>query len=520
MSRHKKLSTPRRAAAGMGALALAVAAAAPAFAAADRFTVAGEGTATQITLPGLGAITGGASTARVQDTPNAEASALGLSILGDAGVASAIAGSGEIVADPVEGHGCATAPLEAITGLIPGLTLGAACAVAVADATTATPRATSRGSVGVVGVDGSIVADFLVGELLTPVTDAVDPLLEQVQGEVLAPVIAELTAACNTFLEPAVDAIPPIPEIPGLGDILPISDLVAALPIDNACVILTGVLADPPLVGELANLTALLADAFDGVELLSIELGSTTSDVTTAAGVVTSIASAKGLAVNGPSLDFLLPILDGVVADTLQPFLDDLATLIDPVTGLTPLPATNDLVAQIRGLLDLPILTLDEPIISVIAASSLATARLDRATGIVTTTGDPASLSIALSSAFADLLGEDNTSLTVAAGQTQTLFAGTPIESTFSVGDATTFDATEGEQAGEGVRVAGVDVALLTGIEGGIGVAVGSAEAFARAAAVTQSAPGSTPQLPTTGGGAVLFGMLATTGAALLRRRD
>lgn len=158
-----------------------------------------------------------------------------------------------------------------------------------------------------------------------------------------------------------------------------------------------------------------LLNALTSTKTLSIQLGKSVSDLKTEANSVTSDVSAVGGQVD------LLPI---------------------PVLNNTPLA-------------------------SIIIGSAKATASQDKSNGSGTATFDPSVVTVKLAS----VLGLPATTIPVRPGQTITIFAGTPLESTIVVGDG----RTENVKGSSKAMADGVSLQLLKGL------ALGSSGASAAA---------------------------------------
>lgn len=281
---------------------------------------------------------------------------------------------------------------------------------------------------------------------------------------------------------------------------------------------------------------------------------STTNNMPTASSAA-SVASidvgAVGLVVDllQPILDVLVPIADqvvGQVTSTIQPVLGG---ALDPLLGSLGIEADEPVQSLIDALQDVTNLaqirlglstsqvttiagkvtavgnaqagevdvlpgltTAGGPLISVVVGSARATSEYDRGTGKSTPSFDPAILTLRV-------LG---ITVPVALGSPVTLFPGTVLESTISLGAGravTNPDGTVGSVAD------GVKLELLKGLNGGIVLELAHAESAAGGARATVSPKPPPPpvagrELARTGGGEPLLpiGAGLLLGAFFVRR--
>ncbi len=488
------------------------------------FSSTAEATGVSLTLPGAGTFSGAITAATISEAPNASASGTGFA--GAPGSASSAETSSGSVRSPEAGQNCAT---PAVPGVLAGLSLGLACSTALANVPTAgtTPiaSATSTGNLGELGVDGSIVAETIVDAIVAPVTGQLGGALDTVEGAVIDPALTAAAEQCNAIIGEVNNNIPaPLDDAlgqltGGINDATPdqLQDVIDQVPgSDNPCEIFAELSTLPPAIADLVvnDLVAALRNALAGVELLTVSLGQSTSTVSAqddgSGRTVGSDSAFAGFAISSLSLDFLLPVLQGLLDDVAQPFLDELNAIIAPLDPLPPIPNASSVVGQVVDELDVPILTDSTPILSVAAAPSRAQATYDATLDVTNVSGEAGQLTIVLSEAFAALLGEGNNTFTVSEGGAQTLFADTPLESSFAVGTVT-------EEA-NGIRVSGLDVTLVSGADGGIVLSAGDVRSVS--AGQPGTLPAGAPPLPTTGGGAALLGLgLLGAATALGRRR-
>ncbi|HZT64919.1 MAG TPA: hypothetical protein VFA11_03940 [Acidimicrobiales bacterium] len=155
-----------------------------------------------------------------------------------------------------------------------------------------------------------------------------------------------------------------------------------------------------------------------------------------------------------------------------------------------------------------------KPLAQILVGSASATATYDRVSGKATPSFDPSLVTVILNQATGQIKEE------VAPGQSVTILAGTPLESTITVADGSTVKNADGSVTATASAVA---LDLLKGIQGGIGLHLADATASiggnpAVYTPVAQATPvkalpftGSTPTLPLAGAGLL--------GVALVGRR-
>jgi hypothetical protein len=201
-----------------------------------------------------------------------------------------------------------------------------------------------------------------------------------------------------------------------------------------------------------------------------------------------------------PIIDALVPVADnliGTVTQTLQPLLGPLLTPILAPLGLNLQSPVKSLVSALEkatglatvtlgtstsavttvagavtatstaqgGEIDvLPGLTLvGGPLIKIVIGSASTTSTFDRTTGVSSATFDPALLTLSV-------LGLN---IPVKFGSPITLFAGTVLESTISIGAGSTVHNADGTV---GAVADGLSLHLLKGINGGINLELAHAE--------------------------------------------
>ena len=550
---HRRL---RQLGAGLATGVLLVATAGPAAAAHRDYRAMADGTGVSVVIfPDANeqTIEGAGSRAVTVDGGAAAAEGIGLNLV-EGSISSVDLMSGSM-RDPETGNNCTSPNLPAP---LPPLPVEFACSNA--EATAGDPAsAAAEGFLGDIDLDGDLLSglvDFLLGAILDAgVVQAVDSAvgtLEDATGPLVGPVAEELAVLCGDELlgegvsqtAPVFDLLDMVVESDPTGVVgTGLSNLIDALEgavntLPEACSSLINVLTDlPELEDILDDVRQALLDALNGLDLVQLTLGGTTSSVMTADGTSVATATGQGVYLELPSLGALVDALEALI-----PALVD--ALVGQVVGNVA-ESLQDIVTSITGLVDdvlavlmLPdLLDATDPLLTLDAGRAVATASLDIETLDVTTSGTANTAVITLSSAFATLLGEDNTTITVPGGDSLTIAEGTPIESTISVlaveeitrsVDSESYDLT-------GTRAGGVTLALFTSPElmGGITVELAVAEAVVGGVPITTPPadpedpdpapdpddPEPAPPMPITGGGLALLGLLAAGGALALGRR-
>jgi len=332
---------------------------------------AGSAAARALNLDVLGIkLTAGSTDALANSTPAAHANGSGLGLIADS-TSKADATAGQSQSSP---KACAVnLPISGI------LTVALACSQSSASAIEGNPLAAS--SANVAAIDVGLVN--LVLQLLQPILDALTPVLDQVIGTV--------TGTLQPLIGGALD---PLLGNLGLNLNSPVRSLVDAL----------------------KNVT----------NLATVHVGDTTSSVTTDAGKVTALATAKG-------------------------------GEIDVLPGLGMVGAA--------------------PLLSIVLGSATASSTFDRTTGQSAAAFDPSLLTL-------QVLG---VTVPVGLGAPITLFPGTLLESTISIGAGRTISNPDGTV---GAVADGVSLQLLKGVAGGITLELAHAESAvggAKALITTQS---------------------------------
>jgi LPXTG-motif cell wall-anchored protein len=224
---------------------------------------------------------------------------------------------------------------------------------------------------------------------------------------------------------------------------------------------------------------------------LEVTLGRSTSDVVSTVNSITSTATADGADIK------ILP--------------------------------TPEILKQVGGQL-VPDLA---PVVEIKVSSSKANAVYDRNTGVATPSFDAALVTVNINPTLAAAVGLP-ASTSIKPGVTQTILAGTPLQSTIIVADGSTSKAADGtvSAVADGVSVKllqGLNASSATAYDGGIVLALAHSEANVVGVPATKVAPQvvvKPPTLPRTGGtpwiplaGASLLG-LALVARRLLVARD
>lgn len=529
-------------------LLLLVAAAAPASAAAADYRAESEGGGILLELFGQDALTieGASSRAILVDSGAAAARGVGINII-EGSISEVDITSGE-ARDPETGSNCATPTLPAP---LDGLGVGLGCSSAFARAG-ATNTATGQGVLGDVDLDGSALTglvDFLVDAVVAELAaniDAAAEQLEDVSGPLLQPVIDPLAAECQAGLDqlvaetdPVFGAIDDLLDQDPTGTIGPaiqptvdaLQALTVALP--AACASLLNLLLDLPELEDIVDVVAqALRDALAGLDLVQITLGSTGSTVETTADEVSAIATATGARIELPSLGALLDAIEVLVADLVGGLVAQVDEAIAEVFD-DLIPAVTAILQPVLDALMLPdLLEATDPLLVIDAGRATASAVLDRDAVEVDAAGTANTVVVTLSSAFATLLGEENTTITIPGGGTQSFGEDTPLFTTISVVDTNEVTKEVDGLTLTGVKSGGVDIDLFDSeeLQGGINLELATAQALAGGAPGTSTPtptptptppPANPPTLPVTGGGMALLGLLALGGAfAASRRRD
>lgn len=421
------------------------------------------------------------------------------------------------VRDPEDGDGC-TLPATA-----PGLTLSAIC-------TTTTARAGDPGDTGNqdanasaelldVGVNGSFLADVLTTPLGDVVRTAGDLLVEGA--------IDEFLAECNEIIASIEGGVPP--EVPATaGELLgmapeeldpladEVQDFIGDADEEGYCAAVFNLTVEP-LSDAVLDITPIL-DALSGRDLVTLSLDGASSDIAGTDTAMTATATQVFATATGPSLDFLddviIALVDAIVAE-----IEEIAGGGEPL----PIPGELDLSEAFDAI---PLFGITDPLLTAVVSGGAATADLDLDSGQATAGGDEPFVQISFAGGLMELFGQDPESgtVTLAAGESQTIAEDTPLASTVSVGAVTTDDDAEFEDTGlrgSTATASVTTVSLLSEVEGGIvlSLAESNAGVYGSTVTATSNPPDEDDPLPNTGGGAAAAAALALGAALVLRRR-
>lgn len=452
------------------------------------------------------------------------------------GVTKAVADTlGAAVRDPgPDGEACGVPDLAALPVADVLGVLGVCSSSEAALPDLLAPQALGAAKAGGITLNGQALADVIFDVLLEPIMAQLDGVVVQVQTA-LAPVESALAAIC--------DELPQELSPTGLAEQandagLPVTDVIRALPegeqilesLESDCLLSLDTLVDivvaVPAIAESIVRDTLLA-ALDQ-DLLAITLGSSASSITSVDDALLAKSQLQALDVSTLSLGFLLDAIEELVGVHVQGVLDDVLAALPAELGAVTgqVPALGDVLGPVLAQLDAAGLVDDEPLLKVTVGNSLAQATSAPGSDTVDTTGSSAGgVSVEISPAIAGLLGIP-AEVNVAPGQRVAIAEGTPLESVISVGEVEQISEKLGAAQVQtaGARVTATQVALLTGLQGGIVAGTGVTEARVGGTTAAPSTP-TAPTLPRTGSSddiTLLAGMgaLALLGAALhLRRR-
>lgn len=513
-----------------------------AVAAEDSFRASGEASGFVINIPEVAEIATGRSEGDITSEAFAHGRGVGVLLADDSISEVTIEDAGVTRRDPESGENCATPQLPEPLDIV-----DAACSFAVGNTVDDTPRGLGDATGLELAVTGADV-DALVAFLLSQIDEAgLQTAIDEVEASVLEPVRVELANACLDSLgelaalfEGANDLIDAI-ESNGV----PVE---VDLQSTDACSLLVQYVTDPPvLVDEdgdgiagpddiLTQLEAELTAALEGVSLLDVLLGGSVSEGVATDADATGTSDATGLDIELPSLNLL-----GNVVDVLTTIVDDFLTEVEgDVSEFVTIddvgvPALADLVDILQGAIPQElqdVLDDEDPLLQITGGKSTATAVYDRAAGEVTTDGQVQPLVLDLADSLATLLQlSDQDPISVPEGDSVTIAEGTPLESTAELATCTSEEASEDGLDGERISCAGLDLTLLKGVigddpetdelDGGINLAGARAEAaaFGAPAPAPEEPTAAPPNLPTTGGGAGLIGLVILGSVLALRRK-
>lgn len=417
---------------------------------------------------------------------------------------------GARVRDPEEGDGC-TLPVSTT-----GLTLSAICTTATAQAgdpgDTANQDANATAELLEVAVSGSLISGALtepLGDVLVTVGDLlVAGAVEQFIAECNA-ILAEIdgavpiTATANELLGMTPEELDAIEE--------PIAEAVTDADEEGYCAAVFN-LSVQDLSDAVLDITPIV-EALDGVDLVALDLDGASSDIAGSDAEMAAAAKQVFVSLTGPSLDFLDDVILAIVAAIEAEIVE--------IAGVE-LPEQLDLAPVLDAI---PLFGITDPLLTAVVSGGTANATLDLDSGEATAGGDEPFVTVSIAGGIMELFGQDpeTGTVTLAAGESQTIAEGTPLESTISVGAVTVDDDAEFEDSGLGGSSATASVttvSLLTGVEGGIVLSLAASNAGVYGSTVTgPSVPPDGDPLPNTGGGAAVAAALALGAALVLRRR-
>lgn len=486
----------------------------------------------RVRLPGTDLLQVAESSASLRGDA-ATGAAVPLAIAGTPVGAQQARSTGDPVRSPAEGSGC-LAPVDQLAGV---LDVGLVCGVASADLGAGTATATS--GVG----DAAVLSTLdLTGEQL----DQVETLLLQdlgllaqldaLVGEALRGLVDPLAAECEVSLTGLVESVPelgglPLDQLTGpLDDVL--GQVTDQLPV--VCELLqtvTDVLAGEAGVLSSESLAGVLDGSAGVIEVTLLETSSAVSADGTTVRADARPTGAATLSLNLPLGDALRTGLEDVLASLTEGLLGQITAPVADELGLSPDDPAGDLAAQVLGAEGLSgILATDQLLTLALTPGRAAVAVAQSDGGAQEVVAEPAI--VELGGALLDLPPlqtlEDALQDGLAQLDAQLLatLRESPLADLVSVSlleaqtdTAATVDGLPGATARSGAAT----VQLFAVADGGVQVeaspAVAAAGAAQAVAPVTPEAPPPAPELPHTGGGLALAGVLALAGAAGLRRR-
>ncbi len=455
---------------------------------------------------------------------------LGNAVLGDQFTSSS---TGERVSNPESADGC----LADVT--VPGIDVGGICAKTTAQAGPFRQHQDQDASATLTGadvdVDGRFIADLLtnqIGVFLQNLLDGIGG--ELISGEPVAAALTELVNECDVVLGEVADGADPDDQLPAaVNDLLALTgaELQAAKEVaetlaNPVCSQLLSLQLDE-LTADLLDLGP-LADALAGLDLIEVTVSAQRSSISGASTAVGSLGEQVFVEIDGPSLD----ALDDIVSGLAEAALNGVVAEIETTLGQDFFPQ-EDVQSQLDDFLDqIPLLDDSAPLLRAVASGGTASAQLLMIDGVTSGSGELPYVEVTIAPSVLELFGQDpeQGTLTLTAGQTQTIAEGTPLETTISVGDNEVTDGAElGDSGLFGTMsfTSATTLQLLTGLEGGVELSLGASAAGAYADTIspaprvlpsTQTTPEG-GELPNTGGGAALVAALAVGAAFALRRR-
>ncbi|MFN2462832.1 MAG: hypothetical protein ABR573_02885 [Candidatus Dormibacteria bacterium] len=438
---------------------------------------------------------------------------------------------------PATGQSCATPDLAAAGLPAPianALQIGAACSYASAQVVSRNASGHGQSTVGNVNVSATLLAKVI--------TDLIIPTLRNTLGTAIDPLTGPVGSALTTAKDTVCAPIQTANTVLGTVCYAALTDIIA-VPV-------------PTIDALIAAIQTAITNALRGVNLLTIGLGGSTSDVTTTAPSVGASAQGSTLTVTSPNLKFLIQVIDAAITLVLNSFIDAVATAVQnsalakAAATLLPAGTLDQVVAAVRNqlaapvaaaiksledaaLAALPFLKSDIPLITIQGVSATANATVTRATGAVSRAATAGTVVVDISPALAAFLTSTfgvnvPAHTSVAPGVDMTLFAGTPLESRVAVGATNMTSATLDGIPVLGASAEGVTLEIFRTIMGGVVFQVSGAAASAGDIPPTVPPAAGAPGLPMTSGGPIslplplvaLLLAIASAGAGLkLRRR-
>lgn len=477
-----------------GAFALLASSVAPASAASENYYIEATGSTLEVSLLGnqIGSFAG--TSAIADSVPEVVAQSFGFkgadSLLDVASTKAIVDALGATMRDPQgDGANCGVPVLPAelpVADLLDVLDVCSSSYAAVSSALQ--PAALAAADAGHLVINGSLLADLIFDVVLGPIMEQIDAVVAQLNDLVIAPVDAALAQVCAAL--PAEVSVPGVVStVDSTG--LPLSDVIKSLPngqqiydsLSSDCLLSLATLVD--LVGVVLQIVEdtvrdVLGAALN-IDLLDVTLGASVSTIQSTVDSTLATAEVDALRIATPSLQMLADALDNLLAGSLQGLIDQVAAIVpvELASVVAAIPSLGDVLDPALALLDLTGIIDDSPLLDITLAESVASAAAPRGGGDADISGSSVgALVLRISPAIAGLLGIDPV-FTVAPSITQTIAEGTPLESTISVGQIEEISDVlgTGQVRTSGARVTATEINLLTGLNGGLQIAVAPATA-------------------------------------------
>lgn len=498
-----------------------------ALAQSDEYIAEATGVGYSIEIMGEDAIMGGISGAEVTSDPFAEAHGLGSSLFDDSESEATATSEGDDESQEASASGAVPLPedLEFLAGVVDSRSYSEARII------DGLPFAHADADGFVLDVGGDLLIDLLVDTILSEIAAELGPVLDEVEDMALDPIIAGLIEACDA----AIDEADPVFE--GVRDALgavtePLPDELDAIrdaldavdgTLEDPCAMLLSLLTLPPGIGQeddiLTALGEVIRDALAGQNLLLVELAGSESTSAAGADEVFGHAEATGLYVELLSLQVIGDLVDALVGDLIDDYLDALDSAIGMITDefVEQIPDELEMVAAFLDGLGLSTLLDDpDPVLTVAAGLASANAVFNRDTGEIETDGRAAGVEVCTSLGIAQLLGGDSGCISLEDGDVVDLFEDTPLQSRIAAGAVTESSVERDGLSGEEVIAEVVTLSLIDADGEGPVLEVAAAEA---SASVYGGIEGEPAALPVTGGSAVPMALLLLAAGLLFARR-